>query len=444
MNITSKLLNQHNVLVIQPYVKWGPNKSVTTPELKLEEAEALVRSIPTWTIRQSVKVPLESLNKKWIFGKGKMDEIKQILIQLRGAGKPVSCIFISKGTLSGVQKRNLEQYFGGGVSIMDRYSVVIQILRLHATSMEAKLQVAMAEIPYIWSQMRDNNNESGQQSTRTILSLSDTQREMLKIREKKLKTKLENLRAHRGLLRTKRKQKNFPIVAVVGYTNAGKTSLIKALTDEQQLQPRNQLFATLDVTAHAGLLPCRLKVIYMDTVGFMSDIPTGLIECFIATLEDAMLADVIVHVQDISHNNYDEQRKHVEATLQSLMVNTKNLHTTKLLENIVNVGNKCDLIVGDDKKVYAGNDLNVISSTTLAGINDLQLEIERKILSMTNRTKMRIKVPMGGEESVWLYKNAAITNSSADPNDSQSLVLNVVISESKLQQFRHNFVHSAK
>lgn len=194
-------------------------------------------------------------------------------------------MFISKGTLSGVQKRNLEQYFGG-VSIMDRYSVVIQILRLHATSMEAKLQVAMAEIPYIWSQMRDSENAQ----SRTILSLSDTQRELLKLREKKLKNKLMNLRAHRGLLRNKRKQKNFPIVAVVGYTNAGKTSLIKALTDEQSLQPRNQLFATLDVTAHAGLLPCRLKVIYMDTVGFMSDIPTGLIECFIATLEDAMLA----------------------------------------------------------------------------------------------------------------------------------------------------------
>lgn len=89
LNVTNNLLNQHNVLVIQPYVKWGPNKSVTTPELKLQEAEALVRSIPTWTIQQSLKVPLESLNKKWIFGKGKMEEIKQILMQLRGSGKPV-------------------------------------------------------------------------------------------------------------------------------------------------------------------------------------------------------------------------------------------------------------------------------------------------------------------------------------------------------------------
>lgn len=80
------------------------------------------------------------------------------------------------------------------------------------------------------------------------------------------------------------------MIAVVGYTNAGKTSLIKALTHEQSMQPRNQLFATLDVTAHGGFLPCNLEVIYIDTVGFMSDLPTGLIECFVATLEDAMLA----------------------------------------------------------------------------------------------------------------------------------------------------------
>lgn len=198
----------------------------------------------------------------------------------------MTCVFISKGTLTALQKQNLEFYFG--VPVMDRYSVVIQILRLHATSMEAKLQVAMAEIPYIWTQLRDT--EGTPIKGGTAYTLNDTQKMLLRRRERKLKDKLTDLREHRELLRNKRKQKDFPVVAIVGYTNCGKTSLIKALTNEERLQPRDQLFATLDVTAHAGILPCRLKVIFMDTVGFMSDIPTGLIECFVATLEDAMLA----------------------------------------------------------------------------------------------------------------------------------------------------------
>lgn len=170
---------------------------------------------------------------------------------------------------------------------MDRYSVVIQILRLHATSAEAKLQVAMAEIPYIWTQVKDASVSTNR---RQGYALSDLQKEILRTRESKLKSELMKVRSHRKLLRNKRKQKDYPTVAVVGYTNAGKTSLIKALTDEQTIQPRDQLFATLDVTAHAGVLPCNLEVIFMDTVGFMSDIPTGLIECFVATLEDAMMA----------------------------------------------------------------------------------------------------------------------------------------------------------
>lgn len=165
---------------------------------------------------------------------------------------------------------------------MDRFSVVIQILRMHASSRESRLQVAMAEIPYIWRQLGDHLGIRGK--------LSDSQKLLLKTREKKIKSELDEVRGHRQLIRKRRFQKNFPIIAVVGYTNAGKTSLIKALTNEESMQPKNQLFATLDITAHGGVLPCNLDVIYMDTIGFMSDIPTGLIECFVATLEDAMLA----------------------------------------------------------------------------------------------------------------------------------------------------------
>lgn len=234
---------------------------------------------------------------------------------------------------------------------------------------------------------------------------------------------------------------NFPIVAVVGYTNAGKTSLIKALTDEQRLEPKNQLFATLDVTAHTGTLPSNLKVIYMDTVGFMSEIPTGLIECFVATLEDAMLADVIIHVHDVSHENYVEQRKHVEHTLQSLLQNSNNEDRERLFNNIINVGNKCDLIQpGDLEQWTSVENLQLISSKTLSGINELMEDVEKEILLATNRKKITIRIPMGCAESVWLYKNAAVTEVVGDPKNQQNCLMTVIISEAKLQQFRHIFV----
>lgn len=234
---------------------------------------------------------------------------------------------------------------------------------------------------------------------------------------------------------------NFPIVAVVGYTNAGKTSLIKALTDEQRLQPKNQLFATLDVTAHTGMLPSNLKVIYMDTVGFMSEIPTGLIECFVATLEDAMLADVIIHVHDVSHENYVEQRKHVEQTLQSLLQNSNNVERERLFNSIINVGNKCDLIEPGDVEQWIGTEnLQLISSKTLTGIQDLMEVVEKQILIATNRKKITIRVPMGRAESVWLYKNTAVTEVVGDPQNAENCLMTVIISEAKLQQFRHIFV----
>ncbi|KAG4073043.1 hypothetical protein HA402_009462 [Bradysia odoriphaga] len=434
MNTTKNILNIQNVVVLQPFIKWGPRKSTTKPELALQEAEALIRSIPTWTVEHSEKVPLESLDKQSLFGKGKLKELKNLIQGLRSNGQPVTCVFVSKSTLTFRQKQNLQASFG--VPVIDRYSVVIQIMRLHATSMESKLQVAMAELPYIWSQVKDVDDQT---IKNVRFSLTDVQKQMLKDREKKLKNELERVRRHRGRLRKNRQ--NFPIVAVVGYTNAGKTSLIKALTDEQRLEPKDQLFATLDVTAHAGLLPSNLKVIYMDTVGFMSEIPTGLIECFVATLEDAMLADVIIHVHDVSHENYVEQRKHVELTLQSLLENSNNEDRERLFSNIINVGNKCDLIKSDDLDQWSEVEkLQLISSKTLTGINDLMEEVEQKILLATNRKRITMRVAMGGEESVWLYKNTAVTEVVGDPNNQQKCLMTVLITEAKLQQFRHIFV----
>lgn len=214
----------------------------------------------------------------------------------------ISCVFVSASRLTQTQKNFLELVFG--VPVMDRFSVVIQILSAHATSREAKLQIALAELPYVWQNM----GTGGSALTRS--QLTDSQKMMLRNRERRIKNELEHIRIHRKMIRKSRSDKEFPIVAVVGYTNAGKTSLIKALTNQDKLEPKNKLFATLDVTAHAGRLPCNLQVIFIDTIGFMSDIPTDLIECFITTLEDAMMA-----VRDISLSQYFFEKRRTKNSI---------------------------------------------------------------------------------------------------------------------------------
>ncbi|CRL07239.1 CLUMA_CG020219, isoform A [Clunio marinus] len=436
--VTQNILGQQNVLLIQPYIKWGPKKPKTKPEHQLAEAESLIRTLPNWKVEISLKVPVESMERKTIFGSGKLEELRDLIKQSGSKGKKITCVFISRSMLTYHQKAILEEHFN--VPVMDRYSIVVQILRLHATSKEAKLQVALAEIPYIILQMRDIEMLGGAGLKQPRFYLSDQQKMMLKQREKKIQHELEELRLRRKMIRNNRKQKQFPVIAVVGYTNCGKTSLIKALTDEATLQPKDQLFATLDVTAHAGLLPCRLEVLFIDTVGFMSDIPTGLIECFVSTLEDALEADLIIHVQDVSHENWLDQKNHVETTLASLIRDNTN-QTDHIMENVINVGNKIDLVPQDQQNF---DNLRIISAKTFIGINDLLNEVEEKLLLATKRVKMTFRVPMGGEEMQWLYKNSAVTSSEADGEDSQKILLHVVISNPTLQQFKHRFVQSKK
>uniref|UniRef100_A0A1B0C4K9 Hflx-type G domain-containing protein n=1 Tax=Glossina palpalis gambiensis TaxID=67801 RepID=A0A1B0C4K9_9MUSC len=440
MHLTRNFQVAHSVLIIQPYVKWGPKRNMSTsPDDQLKEAEALVNSLPNWHVALSLKVPLESLERKALFGKGKLEELKNIVNDLRQAkgacDKRLTCLFVSKGSLSFAQKSILESYFN--LPVLDRYSIVIQILRLHATSAEARIQVAMAELPYIWAQAKDANLSK---SRRVGWSLTDTQKEILRTRERKLKQELERIRNHRKLLRNKRKQNHYPIVAVVGYTNAGKTSLIKALTKEQSMQPKDQLFATLDVTAHAGLLPCNLKIIYMDTVGFMSDIPTGLIECFIATLEDAMLADVILHVQDVSHSCYQAQKEHVEKTLESLTHNLgMKADEIYQLPQIINVANKIDLL--QDEKAAHFDNLLKVSCKNLSGLEELSSVIEKNILEVTARRQIIIKVRNGGPEMAWLYKNATVVSTQADQNEPEFMLIDVIITEISFAQFKRYFCH---
>lgn len=247
-----------------------------TPEEQLEEAVALIKTLPSWSVVGTIKIPLENLEKKALFGTGTMEKLSEMIRY----NPSISAIFINKSQLKRVTTTILSENFY--LPILDRYEIVINILKMHATSKHAKLQVALAELYYI--------QRKSQQSKFFFTHDPEALKLMFQSREQKLKNAIQQLRSQRIMLRKRRKQLEYPVVAVVGYTNCGKTCLIKALTGEESLQPKNQLFATLDVTVHKGILPSGMEVLFVDTVGFLSDLPSNLLECFVATLEDAVLA----------------------------------------------------------------------------------------------------------------------------------------------------------
>lgn len=282
----------HNCYIIHPYVKWGEKKERTTsPEKQMQEAESLIRTLASWKVCNKSIIPLENLDKKALFGTGNLEKLKGIVRNNKG----VTAVFINISTLTNSQIKELEEQFQ--VPIYDRYRIVMQILRLHALSKHAKLQVALAEVSYLWKHLRFDTSLSNSSNPETL-------KLMLQSREQKIKAAIKKLRSQRELLRNRRVTEEYPIVAVVGYTNCGKTSLIKCLTGAKSLVPKDQLFATLDVTVHEGILPTSMKVLYVDTVGFIANIPTSLIECFVATLEDAMFAVILFYSVIFFVNNW--------------------------------------------------------------------------------------------------------------------------------------------
>lgn len=270
----------HRIFVLQPYIKWGKDKKRnTTSELQMAEAVALINTLPYWCVVGKKYAPLLTLQRKALLGTGAIQNLKR---EIQMSENPTA-IFVSTNQLKLIQIAELEKIFG--LPVFDRYSIVIHIFRDHAKSPEAKLQVALAEVPYIRKKMLETCVTSC-----GAISVTEKMKLLLDSKEKKLKNQLKKLKQHRQLIRSNRKNNGMPTVAVVGYTNSGKTSLIKALTDDKSLQPKNILFATLDTTAHRGMLLNKLKILYMDTIGFIQDVPETLIEPFTVTLEDAISA----------------------------------------------------------------------------------------------------------------------------------------------------------
>lgn len=419
----------HQVFVIQPYIKWGPKKKRnTTPQLQLEEGMALISTLPRWRVIESLIVPLQSFDKNTFFSSGHLENI----VKITRSQQTITSVFVNVKSLKLPQHLALEEALG--VPVFDRHSIVINIFKCHAKTKEAKLQVSLAEIPYFWSRIKGINEGEIFQTENVGISgetWAEKRLRILRERERKLKDEIEKLRENRENMRSKRREREFPTVAVVGYTNAGKTSLIKALTQEANLQPENKLFATLDVTLHAAILPTNIKILLVDTIGFISDIPSNLLEPFVVTLEDAIWADVIIHVQDLSHPDFMAQSETVMQTLQSLKL------PENLLQTVITVGNKIDRL---DSEAYTPDGVIPVSCKDGRGMRILIDKLESQVYHNTGLKKMKIKVPNGGEEFRWLYKEAAVFSADEDGKDPNFLVLGIAITKAKLEKFKHEFI----
>ncbi|UJR15568.1 hypothetical protein I4U23_002506 [Adineta vaga] len=402
----------HRVYIIQPSMKFkARGRQSTTADLQLSESISLIHTLNKWRVVGHGIYTLKSGgSQRYLYGKGNIEKITNEVRQCQA-----TAVFLSIDRLSLGQIDGLTEKFR--VPVYDRYSIVLQIFKNHAQSGAAKLQVALAEIPLLRYRRNDG--------------------ELFKDRERNLRAEVMKLEEHRKLLKRRRSSIDIPTVAVVGYTNAGKTSLIKALTKDASLQPKDQLFATLDVTTHAGILPNALNVLYVDTVGFIADIPTTLIEAFRATLNDAVDAHILIHVCDISHPDNVVQRKTVMQTLNEL-----NVHPSKI-QSMITVFNKSDLLEDSSQEKSNSeidNELKV-SCKTGQGLNQLIDTIQERLMIASNRITCEYRVLQGGQlYQVLVTENVcSIDTMIVDEDDPQFIHLKCLFSKPGYAKFQARY-----
>lgn len=428
--------DERNVYVIQPRSKWGHQKtetmSRTNSKMQLEEAVSLVKTLKNWNVIDQKIINTTNINQPYFFGAGKIEEIARNIAE----NPKINTIFLSINQMHGWQQHALEQAFG--VEVFDRFSVVLQIFNDHATTKEAKLQVALAEIPYIRSRLRQITDAKRDRATGTMGQCGSGEtyyqlrQRLLEERELKLKRALEKLDRNREKLRSKRRIMKFPTVSVVGYTNSGKTSLIKSLTDDSSLEPKDELFATLDVTVHGGRLGSIKKVLYVDTVGFICDIPSSLIQAFNATLREVTLSDLVIHVHDVSNPDLKNQRLTVDHTLNKELKIGSKLDTT-----MIHVGNKMDKLQPDSPSPTGCDVLtSAMKGTNIALLKE---EIEKRLFMNMAYFQCEARVEMGSNPYSWLQQNCNIISQHVDEMDHNFIFLVVGFNEITFGRFKKIF-----
>jgi len=375
-------------------------------ESRLEEAVALTAAIGL-EVAEGVIAPLARATPATLIGAGKAEEIKTLCQAIEPE------VVIVNAQLSPVQQRNLERLWGA--KVLDRTALILEIFGERARTREGQLQVELAHLTYqrsrlvkSWTHLERQRGGFGFLGGPGETQI-ETDRRLIGERIAKIKRELEEVKRTRGLHRRARKKVPYPVVALVGYTNAGKSTLFNRLTSAEVLA-KDMLFATLDPTMRGLKLPSGRSIILSDTVGFIADLPTQLVAAFRATLEEVLEADIILHVRDAAHEESDAQKADVLKVLHELGVDEDQ-------RRLVEVLNKIDLLEPDVRKaLLARNKVTsrmltgeqmAVSAVTGAGLDMLTQSIDRLLGSQEQTMRLALGVD-DGAGLAWAYENGRV------------------------------------
>ncbi|MCC0038595.1 MAG: GTPase HflX [Brucellaceae bacterium] len=394
----------------------GRPRLTRSPEARLDEAVGLANAIDLDTVYTEI-VNVADPKPATLIGAGKVAEIAEKVAETS------SELVVVDHPLTPVQQRNLEKQFNA--KVLDRTGIILEIFGRRARTREGTLQVELAHLNYqrgrlvrSWTHLERQRGGAG-----FLGGPGETQieadRRILQEKIVKLKRELETVRRTRDLHRAKRKKIPFPVVAIVGYTNAGKSTLFNRLTGAAVLA-EDMLFATLDPTLRRIRLPHGTIVILSDTVGFISDLPTHLVAAFRATLEEVVEADLVIHLRDISDPDTAAQAEDVERILADLGVDAADG------KRVLEVWNKVDRLdeTARNNLPRAGRDGGGIpvsvSALTGAGIDALLAEVEKRIAGGLEEITVRLSP---GEMPVidWIYRNGQVVARSDDDDGAVTL-----------------------
>ncbi|MGV6800452.1 MAG: GTPase HflX [bacterium] len=434
------MVDQISAIVVRPVFFKGRNDR-RAPQAALEEAVGLAAAI-NLHIAYAACIEINKPRPATLFGAGQIESLTDII----QADSHIQLVIVD-GVLTPVQHRNLEKELN--CKVLDRTALILEIFGERAHTREGKLQVELAHLSYqrsrlvrSWTHLERQRGGAGflgGPGERQI----ESDRRQLADKIDRLKKQLEDVRRTRNLQRRQRRRAPHPVIALAGYTNAGKSTLFNHLTNAT-VEAKDLLFATLDPTMRSVDLPSMTRVIFSDTVGFISDLPTQLVAAFRATLEEVLEANIILHVRDISHEDSDAQRQDVLEVLNELGISEDD--TRPMIE----VWNKADLLSREDQTLLqhialARNEkaegtlhdpyIIVLSAVTGQGLERL-FDFIDEVLTARHLT-VQAKIPtQNGAAIAWLFQHGDVLQQ--DMNETE-VIMTVRLSAKSAGQFEKQF-----